>query len=90
LPYGTKRIGTFVPNERRNNMVANRAQFFKVAGLLLEVMENPTIKTTEAYISKVLDVVDEVEEVNDIADRLNQAFYQYTIDAQQREKQDGI
>jgi len=71
-------------------MVANRVQFFKVAGLLLEVMENPTIKTTEAYISKVLDVVDEVDEVNEIVGCLNNAFYQYTIDATTREKLNGV
>ena len=71
-------------------MVANRVQFFKVAGLMAEVMADPSIRVAEEYIEKVLAVVDEVEEVNDIADRLNQAFYQYTIDAQQREKQDGI
>ena len=71
-------------------MVANRVQFFKVAGLLLEVMENPTIKTTEAYISKVLDVVDEVDKVNEIVGCLNNAFYQYTIDATTREKLNGV
>jgi hypothetical protein len=68
-------------------MVANRVQFFKVAGLLLEVLENPNIHTTEAYITKVLSVVDEV---NEIVSYLNGAFHQYTIDATTREKLHGV
>jgi len=71
-------------------MVANRVQFFKIAGLMLEVLQNPTIHATEAYIHKVLDVVDEVDEVNEIVGCLNNAFFQYQIDATTREKQDGV
>ena len=71
-------------------MVANRVQFFKVAGLMLEVMENPTIRHAEEYINKVLAVVDEVDEVNEIVNCLNTAFHQYTIDATTREKLNGV
>lgn len=71
-------------------MVANRVQFFKVAGLLLEVMENPTIRHAEEYIDKVLAVVDEVDEVNEIVNCLNSAFHQYTVDATTREKLNGV
>ena len=71
-------------------MIANRVQFFKVAGLILEVMENPTIRASEEYIHKVLDIVDEVDEVNEIVGCLNNAFFQYQIDATQREKLNGV
>ena len=71
-------------------MVANRVQFFKVAGLMAEMVNNPSINTAENYIEKVLAIVDEVDEVNEIISCLHTAFHQYQIDATTREKLHGV
>jgi hypothetical protein len=77
------------PTERQK-MTASRKQFFKVAGLMSEMCENPSIVGAQEYIEKVLAVVDEVEEVNTIADYLNTAYMQYTIDSQRKEQHHGV
>jgi hypothetical protein len=70
--------------------IANRVQFFKVAGLMAEMVNNPSIPTAEEYIHKVLAIIDEVDEVNEVISCLHNAFYQYQLDAQRREQHHGV
>ena len=78
------------PSARQADFYSARTKFLMVAGLMIEITKNPKLTSDVEFIERVQEIVEDIDDFNDIADRLTQTFYQYSIDQQRKEKHYGV